>query len=422
MGNKTNQIIKFLIGILVVVFISTSITACGNNTKANANENSKVESQEDSNVKNITESEEKVKPEKEDNTVPVITEDTEKDEEGTNVESSEAKVHFINTGNSDAILIVQGDKAVLVDAGDNDDEGLVTSYIKNLGVTAITYLISTHPDADHSGGLDAVINNFDIGQFFVGNGSADTKTYTDVINAAANKGVNPSVPLEDSIFNITENSYIQFFNTSGGSDSNESSLVTLFVNGEDKFLLTGDAGSETENEITSKMPDVDVLKVGHHGSKGSTTESFISKVAPEYAVILTGKNSYGHPTSEVLNRIESKGIKLHRSDECGNIIFNSTGNGVSTECGLVSFTAGATAGSAQSSNNSLGSTSGDATVNNNSESTSEETPTGEMVWLSATGEKYHSINNCGRMNPDKARQVTLEQAQNQGMTACSKCN
>lgn len=407
MMNKNQQFIKLLVGIFVAVFISTSITACGNNITTNDNKNSVAESLNSSKGENTAENEEEVKVEEENTAVSVIEEKV----------FTYAKVHFINTGNSDAILIVQGDKSVLVDAGDNDDEGLVTSYIKNLGVTAITYLISTHPDADHSGGLDAVINNFDIGQFFVGNGSADTKTYTDVINAAANKGVNPSVPLEDSIFNITENSYIQLFNTTGGSDSNESSLVTLFVNGEDKFLLTGDAGSETENKIISKMPDVDVLKVGHHGSKGSTTESFISKVSPEYAVVLTGKNSYGHPTSEVLNRIEAKNIELHRSDECGNIIFESTGNGVSTLCSVGSFTPGNTASSSQSSSNN-------STIVSDSNTTPESSneDVGKMVWLSATGDKYHSINSCGRMNPDKARQVTLEQAQAQGMTACSKCN
>ena len=247
-------------------------------------------------------------------------------------EFTEATVHFINTGNSDAILIVQDDKSVLIDAGDNDDEELVVNYLNNLEIKKIDYLVNTHPDADHCGGLDAVINNFKIGTFFVGNGSPDSQTYTDVINSTANKGINPSVPLEESKFELTSNSYIQFFNTAGGSDSNESSLVTLFVNGEDKFLLTGDAGAETENEILSKMQDVDVLKIGHHGSKNGTTQSFLDKVNPEYAVILTGKNSYGHPHSQVLSKLESANIEIHRSDECGDVIFKSTGEGVSTGC------------------------------------------------------------------------------------------
>lgn len=229
-------------------------------------------------------------------------------------EFTEATVHFINTGNSDAILIVQDDKSVLIDAGDDDDESLIVNYLESLEMKKIDYLVNTHPDSDHCGGLDAVINNFEIGTFFVGNGSVDSQTYTDVINTAANRGINPSVPMEESKIELTSNSYIQFFNTDGGSDSNESSLVTLFVNGEDKFLLTGDAGAETENKILSKMQDVDVLKIGHHGSNNSTTQSFLDKVNPEYAVILTGKNSYGHPHAEVLSRLESANIEIHRSD------------------------------------------------------------------------------------------------------------
>ena len=108
--------------------------------------------------------------------------------------------------------------------------------------------------------------------------------------------------------------------------------MTLFVNGEDKFLLTGDAGAETENKILPQMQDIDVLKVGQHGSKNSTTQSFLDKVNPEYAVILTGKNEYGQPHSEVLTKLESANIKVHRSDEWGDIIFKSSGQGVSTEC------------------------------------------------------------------------------------------
>ena len=354
-------------------------------------------------------------------------------------EFTEATVHFINTGNSDAILIVQDDKSVLIDAGDNDDEELVVNYLNNLEIKKIDYLVNTHPDADHCGGLDAVINNFKIGTFFVGNGSPDSQTYTDVINSTANKGINPSVPLEESKFELTSNSYIQFFNTAGGSDSNESSLVTLFVNGEDKFLLTGDAGAETENEILSKMQDVDVLKIGHHGSKNGTTQSFLDKVNPEYAVILTGKNSYGHPHSEVLSKLESANIEIHRSDECGDVIFKSTGEGVSTGCNAGTYLANdkesreeeerkaeeerivAEAKAAEEARlaeekariaeqERIEQEAAAQTQNNVS----------EMVWITATGKKYHSINNCGNTNPANARQITLEEAQN-NYEPCKKC-
>lgn len=359
-------------------------------------------------------------------------------------EFTEATVHFINTGNSDAILILQDDKSVLIDAGDNDDEELVVNYLNNLEIKKIDYLINTHPDADHCGGLDAVINNFEIGAFFVGNGSSDSQTYTDVINATANKGINPSVPLEESKFELTSNSYIQFFNTAGGSDSNESSLVTLFVNGEDKFLLTGDAGTETENKILSKMQDVDVLKIGHHGSKNSTTQSFLDKVKPEYAVILTGKNSYGHPHSEVLSKLESANIEIHRSDECGDIIFKSTGEGVSTECDKGTYLANdkesreesekkaeeeriaAEAKAAEEARLAEEARVAEEARIAEQERLEQEAAAQnqnnvtEMVWITATGKKYHRTNDCGNTNPANARQITLEEAQ-KNYEPCKKC-
>lgn len=363
---------------------------------------------------------------------------------------TEATVHFINTGNSDAILILQDNKSVLIDAGDNDDESLMVNYLNNLAIKKIDYLVNTHPDADHCGGLDAVINNFEIGTFFVGNGNSDSQTYTDVINSAANKGINPLVPLEESKFELTSNSYIQFFNTAGGRDSNESSLVTLFVNGEDRFLLTGDAGAETENKILSKMQDVDVLKIGHHGSKNSTTQSFLDKVNPEYSVILTGKNGYGHPHSEVLSRLESKNIKIHRSDECGDIIFKSTGEGVSTECNEGTYLANdkesreeaekkaeeeriaAEAKAAEEARLAEEAKKAEeARIAEEARRAEQErieqeaaaqtqNNIGEMVWITETGTKYHRTNDCGKTNSAKARQITLEEAK-RNYEPCKKC-
>ena len=364
-------------------------------------------------------------------------------------EFTEAGVHFINTGNSDAILIIQDDKTVLIDAGDNDDESLMVDYLNNLQIKKIDYLVNTHPDADHCGGIDAVINNFEIGTFFVGNGSADSQTYADVITASANKGINPSVPLEESKFELTSNSYIQFFNTEGGKDSNESSLVTLFVNGEDKFLFTGDAGAETENKILPQMQDIDVLKVGHHGSKNSTTQSFLDKVNPEYAVILTGKNEYGHPHSEVLTRLESANIKIHRSDECGDIIFKSSGQGVSTECvegtylandkesreeaARVSEEQRIAAEKAEQERIAAEKAEQERIVAEEArlaqeaeaarqaeEAAAQQNNVGEMVWITETGSKYHSRNNCGNTNPANARQIPLEEAQ-KSYEPCKRC-
>ncbi|MGL5415365.1 MAG: ComEC/Rec2 family competence protein [Clostridium sp.] len=328
MGIRKNNVLRkvLLFGSSIVVLSATSLGLVGCN-KNSAEAANKVKQETSLEKEDATKNKGNKKEEK-------------KNAEGKFIETKDAKIHFINTGNSDSILIVQGEKSVLIDGGDNDDEKVVTKYIKEQGIKKLSYVINTHPDADHCGGLDAVFNDIEVEKLLVGNGSADTKTYKDFIVAAANKGINPSVPLEKSEHKISENSYLKFFNTNGGKDKNESSLVTLFVNGNDKFLFMGDAGEETENEIISDLSDVDLIKIGHHGSKYSTSKALMDKVSPEYAVILTGKNTYGHPTKEVLDKIKTQGAELHRTDECGDIVIESTGKGIKTSCKEGSFNPG----------------------------------------------------------------------------------
>lgn len=330
-----------------------------------------------------------------------------------------AEIHFINTGNSDAILIKEESGInILIDAGDNDDEDVICNYLRKEGITTLDYLISTHPDADHCGGMDAVIDNFEIKNFYVGNGSSNTKTYTSVINSAAEKGVNPGVPLEDVKIELSESSYIKFYNTKGGSNSNESSLVTLYVNGEDKFLFTGDAGKEAENKIINTLIDVDVLKVGHHGSSTSTSQQLLDKIKPEYAIIQVGvNNKYGHPHRETMALLEGNSIEVHRNDECGDIIFNSTGDGVSTDCKIGSYSANQK--STEQISTEQPKVENDENKSNVDENTAIEEGKGEFV-ITQSGTKYHRPS-CGTIKQIKAN-VSRDEAESMGYDACKRCN
>lgn len=318
------------------------------------------------------------------------------------INNTDAEIHFINTGNSDAIVIKQGEKSVLIDAGDNDDETLIVNYLKGLGITKLTYVISTHPDADHCGGLDAVFNTFDVEKLLVGNGSSDSKTYSDFINAVANKGISPSVPLEASEHKISNSSYIKIYNVRGVSgDSNESSLVTLFINGNDKILFMGDAGEKTESKLINNFSDIDLLKIGHHGSKTSTSEAFLNKLNAKNAVILVGKdNKYGHPSSNVMSRLESKAIEVHRTDECGNIVYKSTGDGVTTDCtSKGSYLAGENKDESATSSGSNSQSS--SSSSNGSVTTNEPAPTEKIVYWTPSGKSYHYNKNCRTLSRSK---------------------
>ncbi|WP_297521921.1 ComEC/Rec2 family competence protein [uncultured Clostridium sp.] len=248
------------------------------------------------------------------------------------ISNSKAEIHFIDTGNSDAILIL-GEKNILIDGGDNNDEEFLVSYIKNENIDTLDYIIVTHPHADHIGGLDNVIDEINVKKIYMPSRVHETKTYNDLIESIKNKNMLTEVPLENDEIKLGDFSYMRIYNTNGGHDINDESLVTLFVNGEDKFLFTGDAHSETEIEILDLLEDVDVLKVGHHGSKTSTSDELLDIVLPEYAVITVGEgNRYKHPNKVTMDKLNERNIEVHRSDECGDIIFTSTGEGVFTEC------------------------------------------------------------------------------------------
>lgn len=319
-------------------------------------------------------------------------------------ELSEAEIHFINTGNSDAILIKQGGESALIDGGDNDDETLVVNYLRQNGVSKLKYVFSTHPDADHCGGLDAVLDNIDVENVYVANGSADTKTYRDFINSIANKGLYPSVPLLGSEHKLGTSTF-KVVSVANTNDVNNNSICLLYTNGEDKVLLMGDAGKEIENNIN--VGKVDLIKIGHHGSKTSTSQSFLENHQCEQVVILTGKNNkYGHPHKEVMDLLQNKGIKVHRTDECGTIVFKSTGKGLTTTCKEASYTNG----------NESGSTTNNKPVTNTNTNVSVDTSNSQTVYWTANGKKYHSSPTCSNMkNPMSG---TISQS---GRTPCSKC-
>lgn len=341
-------------------------------------------------------------------------EDTEETVETENIiETTDAEIHFINTGNSDAILIKQGSLSALIDGGDNDDEGKVVSYLKQQGVTELEYVFATHPHADHIGGLDAVVDKIPVKNIYVSNGDANTKTYSDFINSMANKGLNPSVPLLNSEFKLGTSTF-KVLSVANESEQNNNSLVLLYTNGEDKVLLMGDAESEIESR--TNVSGVDLLKVGHHGSHSSSNSSFIDKVNPEYAVITVGENNkYGHPHQETMDTLESRTIEVHRNDECGHIVFKSSGNGLTVDCKVGSYDAGE---SEEKEESNTSSNSSEDKEDVGVVPTPEPEPEVEkkMVWLSATGDKAHSIPNCGRMNPNTARNVP-----DAGYDYCSKC-
>ncbi len=284
----------------------------------------------------------------------------------------------------------------------------------------LEYIFATHPHADHIGGLDAVIDNIKVNNLYVSNGDAETKSYRDFIEAASNKGLYPSVPLLGSEFKLSTSTF-KVLSVANEEDPNNNSIVLLYTNGNDKILLMGDAEAEIEKNLNPG--DVDLLKVGHHGSYSSTKREFIERVTPEYAVILAGEdNKYGHPHVETVDLLKEKNIEVHRSDECSDIVFVSTGNGLSTNCKAGSYNPGSNSKGYKNKNDNYVKQNTKISSSNNTENTEykdtlkDKNNTQELVYWSKSGKKYHSDPTCsGMKNPISG---TINES---NRTACSIC-
>ena len=241
---------------------------------------------------------------------------------------SNIEIHFMDVGQGDAALIKCGDATMLIDAGENDKGSQVWSYLKNQNITKLDYVIGTHPDSDHIGGLDVIIYKFDCDNVFMSSYKKDTKTYDDVVQAAKNKNNKITYPKPGDTYQLGEAAFTIIAPNDKYEDSNNASIGVYLKYGDTSYLFTGDAEYEAEEDILKKgfMIDADVYKAGHHGSRTSSSDEFLEAVTPKYVVVSCGEdNSYGHPHAAILNYCRTKKIPLYRTDKQGTIVLKSDG-------------------------------------------------------------------------------------------------
>ena len=244
--------------------------------------------------------------------------------------SGNLKVHYIDVGESDSVLIEENGHFMLIDAGDVDDIGTVLDYLKKQKISQLDYLVLTHPHADHIGSAASVIEKYQVNRIIMPDKSHTTNVYKKTIKAISKKKIPVTRPKVGETFSIGE-AVIEILapnHYNYGDNINNYSIALKIINGKNKFLFIGDCEKEAIADIlvNGMNLEADVYMCGHHGSGTSTTKTLLEKVNPQYAVISVGKNSYGHPNKSVINMLKSRKIKIYRTDKKGTIVFFSDGN------------------------------------------------------------------------------------------------
>ena len=239
-------------------------------------------------------------------------------------------VHFIDVGQGDCTLVDFGDVEILVDGGDYDTWEAVEEYIRPLVNGKLDYVIATHPDADHVGGLTYILTDFSIGTIIDSGSYKNTETYSNYI-ASVGASDGAVVYDDDMTFDLGGGAVLSIIETGDShADVNDDSVISEIRYGSFSLLMTGDMGCETERENLKKFRSTTVLKAAHHGSSYSTSEDFLERVRPDYVIISAGKdNSYGHPHAETLSRISDAGAQALSTTEYGTIIAETDGKRIS---------------------------------------------------------------------------------------------
>lgn len=240
------------------------------------------------------------------------------------VDASKLQIIYFDVGQADSTLIMNDGKTTLIDGGNDSDGDAIVKYIKSQNISRIDTVVATHLHADHVGGLDDIIDSFDIGTVYMPDTVNTNKQVEEFLDAMERKNLEYEVPEIGTKFdNGLANCEVMSIDNNA-EDLNNSSIVIQMNYLEQIYLFMGDSEKEVEN--SREWNKVNVLKVGHHGSNSSSTEKFLNQVKPEIAIISVGANNqYKHPSIDVLTRLKNLNTIIYRTDEKGSILLESDG-------------------------------------------------------------------------------------------------
>ena len=250
-------------------------------------------------------------------------------ENQTIIQRSNLTMSVIDVGQADAILLEKDGVELLIDAGVSmkGSSASKKNLIDYLDDREIEHVLVTHQDYDHIGNVEYVLANHNVSAFYDNGHVHTSQTYENLMNYVAENDLDYSVLKNGDTFDIWEGVNVTVVSPKRLTDDvNEDSLVLLVDYDDIEILLTGDAGVSVESNVAKLVGDIDILKVGHHGSDSASSDAFLKIIKPEISIISVGEgNSYGHPTESVLSRLSTVESKVYRTDVDGTIVVETDG-------------------------------------------------------------------------------------------------
>ncbi len=244
-------------------------------------------------------------------------------------------VHFIDVGQADCALLECGGEYLLIDGGKREDGSLVVTYLEEQGVEELTAVVCTHAHEDHVGGLPSVLAVYPTAAVYAPTRTYSSNVFDDFLYYTDQQGLTVTIPEPGDTIALGGTVLTVLGPVTSYAETNDTSIILKAEFGTTSFLFTGDMEVAAENDMLDYWGsqadwNVDVLKVGHHGSNTSTGYRFLNEVMPTYGVISVGAdNTYGHPHDEPMSRLRDAGVTLLRTDEMGTVWAVSDGETVS---------------------------------------------------------------------------------------------
>lgn len=257
------------------------------------------------------------------------------------IDNTKLNIFFFNVGQAESILITSNNCNMLIDCGNNSDGKYISEFLKTQGINELDYLIGTHIDEDHIGGMQEILSNLKVKTLYMPYSTYEGKQfYTQLQNYINSNNIN-SKQIQKSKeikYKLGQAEWkclnVDNSNPNDKNKFNDTSIVIELEYGKTKYLFTGDISEKADSNIEG-LEKIDVLKVAHHGAKGTTSKEFLQKASPTYAIISAGENkNYNHPDETIIQRLIEAGIKqesIYITKNLGTIWMTSDGNTITIE-------------------------------------------------------------------------------------------